>query len=307
MEIDSKYIKVAPGIRSALESGLPVVALESTIISHGMPYPENVQTALKVEQAVRENGAAPATIAIIEGVIKIGLSPEEIDYIGKKGPAAAKVSRRDIPAVIAMKGDGASTVAATMIIAAMADIKVFATGGIGGVHRGAETTMDISADLEELARTPVVVVCSGAKSILDIGLTLEYLETKGVPVVGYKTKEFPAFYTRQSGYEANCRMDAPKEIAEAWKIKQELGIGGGMLVANPIPEEYSMDRGYISDTIENAVSAAKRQGVKGKDVTPFLLNEIKNITDGVSLKANIELVLSNSRLAAQIAAELCRR
>lgn len=307
MAIDSKYLKLASEIREALNNKEPVVALESTIISHGMPYPENAETALKVEQAVRENGACPATIAIIGGAVKIGLSPEEIDHIGKKGPAAAKVSRRDIAAVIAKGGDGATTVAATMIFAAMAGINIFATGGIGGVHRGAEATMDISADLEELANTPVMVVCSGAKSILDIGLTLEYLETKGVPIVGFRTKEFPAFYTRRSGFEAGCSMDTPKEIAGAWRIKQELGIGGGMLVANPIPEEYSMDYGYISEVIGNAVSAAVRQGVKGKDVTPFLLNEIKNVTGGGSLKANIELVLGNARLAARIAAEMCKK
>lgn len=307
METGSKYLNISPEVKNALNRKEPVVALESTIISHGMPYPENVQTALKVEQAVRENGACPATIAIIGGVINIGLSPDEIDYIGKKGTAVAKVSRRDIAEVVAGKCDGASTVAATMIFAAMAGISVFATGGIGGVHRGAETTMDISADLEELATTPVMVVCSGAKSILDIGLTLEYLETKGVPVVGFNTNEFPAFYTRQSGYKADCRMDTPKDIAEAWSIKQELGLGGGMLVANPIPEEYSMDYGYISGAIENALSAARRKGIKGKEVTPFLLSEIKNVTGGSSLMANIELVLSNARLAARIAAQMRKR
>lgn len=300
----NKYMNIAPKVRKALDNEEPVVALESTIISHGMPYPENVQTALKVEQAVRDNGACPATLAIIGGVIKIGLTPEEIDYIGRKGPEAAKVSRRDIAGVIARSGDGATTVAATMIFAAMAGIRIFATGGIGGVHRGAETTMDISADLEELAVTPVLVVCSGAKSILDLGLTLEYLETKGVPVVGYQTKELPAFYTRQSGFEVDCSMDTPKEIADTWRIKLELGIGGGMLVANPIPEEYSMDNDYISNAIENALSSAQRKGIKGKDVTPYLLSEIKNITEGSSLKSNIQLVLNNARLAAQIATKM---
>ncbi len=301
---ENKYIDISPGVRAALEKGEPVVALESTIISHGMPYPENVQTALKVEAAVRENGACPATLAIIKGRIKVGLSPDEIDYIGRKGLSVTKASRRDIAEIIAKRGDGATTVAATMIIAAMAGISVFATGGIGGVHRGAQTTMDISADLEELAKTPVLVVCSGAKSILDLGLTLEYLETKGVPVVGYKTSELPAFYTRSSGFEVDCRMDTAKEIADAWNVKLELGMGGGMLVANPIPEEYSMDYDYITKAVEDAVACAKRQGVKGKAVTPFLLGEIKDITGGSSLAANIELVLNNARLAARIACEM---
>lgn len=301
---ENRHIEISPEVRTALEEGTPVVALESTIISHGMPYPENVQTALNVEAAVRESGACPATLAIIKGRIKVGLSPDEIDYIGRKGLAVTKASRRDIPVIIASGGDGATTVAATMIIAAMAGISVFATGGIGGVHRGAQTTMDISADLEELSKTPVLVVCSGAKSILDLGLTLEYLETKGVPVVGYKTKELPAFYTRKSGFEVDCRMDTPHEIAQAWSVKLDLGMGGGMLVVNPIPEEYSMDYDYITKAVEDAVTHAKQKGVKGKAVTPFLLSEIKDITGGSSLAANIELVLSNARLAAQIACKM---
>jgi pseudouridylate synthase len=280
------------------------VALESTIISHGMPYPQNVETAIRVENAVRENGAVPATFAIIKGKIKAGLTREELDYIGKNGTTVSKVSRRDIAAVVAGGKDGASTVAATMIFAAMAGIKVFATGGIGGVHRGAEKTMDISADLEELSVTPVMVVCSGAKSILDLGLTLEYLETKGVPVIGYSTKELPAFYTRESGFEIDCRVDTPKEIADIWRVKTELGISGGMLVVNPIPAEYSMDNSYITKSIGSAVERAKEKGIRGKDVTPFLLEEIKNITGGNSLKANIELVLNNARLASRIACEM---
>lgn len=298
------YIEYAPEVRDALGSGKPVVALESTIISHGMPYPDNVETALKVETQVRKNGACPATLAIIKGKIRIGLSTKEIDYIGKKGTKVTKVSRRDIAPVLAKGCDGASTVAATMIMAAMAGIRVFATGGIGGVHRGAQTTMDISADLEELAVSPVLVVCSGAKSILDLGLTMEYLETKGVPVIGYGTKELPAFYTAKSGFEVDYRMDTPKEIAKAWSIKLGLGIGGGMLVANPIPQEYSMDSDYIAKVVDEAVELAARKGIKGKDITPFLLNEIKNKTGGDSLASNIELVLSNARLAASIAREM---
>jgi pseudouridine-5'-phosphate glycosidase len=272
-----------------------------------MPYPQNVETALKVEAVVRENGACPATLAIIKGKIKIGLSHDEIDYIGKKGTAVTKASRRDIAPIISRGGDGATTVAATMIMASIAGINVFATGGIGGVHRGAQTTMDISADLEELAASPVLVVCSGAKSILDLGLTLEYLETKGVPVVGYGTKELPAFYTRTSGFEVDYRMDKPGEIADAWRVKQGLGIGGGMLVVNPIPEEYSMDCDYITKAVEHAVAIAGEKGIKGKEITPFLLNEIKDITGGSSLAANIELVLNNARLAAQIACEMYKR
>ncbi len=304
-DIYSDYMEYASEVRGALNGGEPVVALESTIISHGMPYPENVDTALKVEAAVRENGAVPATLAIINGKIKIGLTEDEIDYIGKKGAAVTKVSRRDLAPVIARAGDGASTVAATMIMAQMAGISVFATGGIGGVHRGAEKTMDISADLEELAKSSVLVVCSGAKSILDIGLTLEYLETKGVAVVGFGTDEMPAFYTKSSGFKVDYRMDTPEEIARAWSVKRKLGIDGGMLVANPVPEEYSMNPCFIKKAIEDALLLAEKQGIKGKEITPFLLGEIKKITGGSSLASNIELVLANARLAARIARGLC--
>lgn len=299
-----EYLVVSPEVKKALEENRPVVALESTIISHGMPYPKNVETALKVEEIVRENGAIPATIAIIKGKLTVGITPEEIDYLGKKGLEVTKASRRDIPVLVARGEDGATTVAATMIIANLAGVKLFATGGIGGVHRGAETTMDISADLEELSNTNVSVICAGAKSILDLGLTLEYLETKGVPVIGYQTDELPAFYTRESGFKVNYKMDTPLEIAQALKAKDELGLKGAMLIANPIPEEYSMDKDLINGVIEDAVEEANRLGVKGKDITPFLLDKIQKITEGKSLEANIQLVYNNVRLGAQIAKEL---
>jgi len=296
------YLDLSPEVGTALKAGKPVVALESTIISHGMPYPQNVETALRVEQAIREGGAIPATIAIIGGRLKAGLTAEEIEYLGKKGTAVTKASRRDLPVLVARGQDGATTVTTTMIIAAMADIKVFATGGIGGVHRGAETTMDISADLEELARTPVMVICAGAKSILDLGLTLEYLETKGVPVIGYGTEELPAFYTRKSGFKVDYRVDSPAELASIFKAKQEMGLGGGMLVTNPIPEEYSMDPDRINKAIDEAVNEANRLGIHGKETTPFLLAKIKDITGGDSLASNIQLVLNNARLAAKTVA-----
>ena len=297
----NKYLDISPEVQAALAANKPVVALESTIISHGMPYPQNVQTALKVEQTIRENGATPATIAIIGGRLKAGLSPEEIEHLGKEGRNVAKASRRDLPILVAQKKDGATTVTTTMIIAAMAGIKVFATGGIGGVHRGAQTTMDISADLEELANTPVMVICAGAKSILDLGLTLEYLETKGVPVIGYGTEELPAFYTRRSGFRTDYRLDTPEQLAEAFRAKLDMGLKGGMLVTNPIPEEYSMDPTVINKAIEEALSEADAKGVKGKEVTPFLLARIKDITGGDSLASNIQLVLNNARLAAATA------
>lgn len=299
-------LKISEEVRNALEQGKPVVALESTIISHGMPYPDNVKTALTVEKTVRENGAVPATIAIIKGVPTVGLSEEEIEHLGKEGTKVVKVSRRDIPVVIAKKLDGATTVASTMIFAEMAGIKVFATGGIGGVHRGATETMDISADLEELHQTNVTVVCAGAKSILDLGLTLEYLETKGVPVLGYKTEELPAFFTRKSGFKVDYRMDSPEEIAAAVKAKDALGLSGGMLVANPVPEEYSMDPDKIEAVISEAVEEAKALGITGKNVTPFLLEKIRNVTGGDSLFTNVKLVLNNAALAAKIAAELIK-
>ena len=300
----NKYLDISPEVRQALAEGKPVVALESTIISHGMPYPQNVETALNVERIVRENGAVPATIAIIGGKLKAGLSPEEIEYLGKKGYAVTKASRRDLPVLVARGEDGATTVATTMIIAAMAGINVFATGGIGGVHRGAETTMDISADLEELAQTPVLVVCAGAKSILDLGLTLEYLETKGVPVIGYGTEELPAFYTRTSGFGVDYRLDTPGEVAAAFAAKLDMGLKGGMLVTNPIPEQYSMDPAVINKAIDEAVAEANAKGIKDKQTTPFLLAKIKDITGGDSLASNIRLVYNNAALAAQVAAKL---
>ena len=301
----NKYLDVAPEVAEALAAGKPVVALESTIISHGMPYPQNVETALKVEEIIRENGAVPATIAIIGGRLKAGLSKDEIEYLGKKGLAVTKASRRDLPVLLARGEDGATTVTTTMIIAHMAGISVFATGGIGGVHRGAETTMDISADLEELAQTPVMVVCAGAKSILDLGLTLEYLETHGVPVIGYGTKKLPAFYTRESDFSVDYQLDSPAQLAAAFHAQRELGLKAGMLVTNPIPEEYSMDPAVINAAIEKAVADAKAQGIHGKETTPFLLAAIKDITGGNSLDANIQLVFNNARLAAKTAAELC--
>ena len=303
----NRYLDIAPEVKKALDEGRPVVALESTIISHGMPYPQNVETALNVEKIIRDHGAVPATIAIIKGRLKAGLSAEEIDYLGKTGAGVAKASRRDLAVLVSKGMDGATTVTTTMMIAAMAGIEVFATGGIGGVHRGAETTMDISADLEELAETPVMVVCAGAKSILDLGLTLEYLETKGVTVLGYQTEELPAFYTRKSGFKVDYRMDTPEEIAAAFSAKEDLGLRGGMLVTNPIPEQYAMDHDYISRTIEDACAEAAQKGVKGKELTPFLLDRIQQITAGKSLEANIELVYNNARLASRIAVELCKK
>lgn len=300
----NKYLDISPEVQQALADGKPVVALESTIISHGMPYPKNVETAMLVEKTIRENGAVPATIAIIGGRLKAGLSPEEIEYLGKSGRKVAKVSRRDLAAIVASGADGATTVTTTMIIAHMAGIKVFATGGIGGVHRGAETTMDISADLEELAHTPVMVVCAGAKAILDLGLTLEYLETHGVPVIGYQTEELPAFYTRKSGFGVDYRLDTPAEVASAFHVKRELGLEGGMLVTNPIPEKYSMDHEVINAAIDKAVAEANEQGVHGKAVTPFLLARVKELTGGDSLESNIQLVYNNAALAADTAVEL---
>ena len=298
------YLDVAPEVAAAVAAGKPVVALESTIISHGMPYPQNVETALKVEQIIRDNGAVPATIAILGGRLKAGLTAEEIEYLGKKGQDVTKASRRDLAVLVSRKADGATTVTTTMMIAHMAGIQVFATGGIGGVHRGAETTMDISADLEELASTPVMVVCAGAKSILDLGLTLEYLETHGVPVLGYGTKELPAFYTRKSGFEVDYRVDTPAELAAAFRASLDLGLRGGMLVTNPIPEEFAMDHEVINRAIDEAVAQANAQGIHGKATTPFLLAKIKEITGGSSLDSNIQLVFNNARLAARTACAL---
>ena len=302
----NKYLDISPEVQKALAEGKPVVALESTIISHGMPYPKNVETAMLVEKTIRDNGAVPATIAIIGGRLKAGLSPEEIEYLGKSGRKVAKVSRRDLAAIVARGADGATTVTTTMIIAHMAGIKVFATGGIGGVHRGAETTMDISADLEELASTPVMVVCAGAKSILDLGLTLEYLETKGVPVIGYGTDELPAFYTRRSGFGVDYRVDTPAQLAAMFKAQQELGMKGGMLITNPIPEQYAMDKEVIDAAIDQAVKESKEQGIHGKETTPFLLARVVELTGGDSLESNIQLVLNNAIVASKTAAELCK-
>ncbi len=300
------YLDIKPEVARALAEGKPVVALESTIISHGMPWPQNAETAFAVEDVIRAHGAVPATVAVIGGRLKAGLEKDEIEYLAKKGQAVTKASRRDLPVLCARGEDGATTVAATMIVAALAGIRVFATGGIGGVHRGAETTMDISADLEELARTPVLVVCAGAKSILDLGLTLEYLETKGVAVCGYQTDELPAFYTRTSGFGVDFRADTPAELAAAFHAQQGLGYPGGMLCTNPIPEAYSMEPAVINAAIDQAVAESVAQGIKGKKVTPFLLARVKELTGGDSLESNIQLVLSNAALAADTAAELCR-
>ena len=302
----NRYLDIAPEVQEALANGKPVVALESTIISHGMPYPQNVETALNVEKIIRENGAVPATIAVIGGRLKAGLSRDEIEYLGKTGRGVAKASRRDLPALVARGADGATTVTTTMIIAHMAGIKIFATGGIGGVHRGAEVTMDISADLEELAQTPVMVVCAGAKSILDLGLTLEYLETHGVPVIGYGTDELPAFYTRKSGFGVDYRVDSPAELAAMFRAQRDLGYKGGMLVTNPIPEEYSMDKAVIDKAIDEALAQAKAQGIHGKETTPFLLAKVVELTGGDSLDSNIQLVLNNARVAAKTACELAK-
>ena len=296
------YLDIREDVAKALGENRPVVALESTIISHGMPYPQNVETALQVEEVIRKEGAVPATIAVIGGRMKAGLTKDEIEYFGKKGTAIAKASRRDLSTLIARGEDGATTVTTTMIIAHLAGIKVFATGGIGGVHRGAETSFAISADLEELAATPVCVVCAGAKAILDLKLTLEYLETHGVPVIGYGTEELPAFYSRKSGLSVDYRMDTPEEIAKALRIQHDIGMKGGMLVTNPIPEEYAMDGDEINQAIEQALAEAKEKGIHGKETTPFLLARIKDITGGDSLASNIRLVFNNARLAARIAA-----
>lgn len=298
------FIEYSKEVLVAIEKGLPIVALESTIISHGMPYPQNVETASACEDIVRKGGAVPATIAILNGKLKVGLSTEELDYLGKTALGIQKTSRRDIAYNIANKIDGATTVSATMYIASLANIGVFATGGIGGVHRNAETTMDISADLEELAETNVMVVSAGAKSILDIGLTLEYLETKGVEVVGYQTKTLPAFYTRDSDFEVNFKIDTPFDIANLFYTKQQLNLRGGMLIANPIPVEYSMDKDMIDKAINEAVVEMKNLGIKGKETTPYLLGKIVEITKGSSLKSNIQLVFNNCRLATLISIEL---
>ncbi len=297
------YLSYSQEVLEAKEKGLPIVALESTIISHGMPYPQNVQTAREVEAIIRENGAVPATIALIDGKIKIGLSDEELEMFGN-AQGVAKASRRDLGYLLATKKLGATTVAATMICAELAGIELFVTGGIGGVHRGAETTMDISADLEELAMTNVAVVCAGAKSILDIGLTLEYLETKGVPVIGYGTDMLPAFYTRESEFNVNFRADSPEEVANMMRAKWDLGLRGGAVIANPIPQEDAMEASFINDIIEKALAEAEEKGIAGKEVTPFMLGKVKELTAGKSLEANIALVKNNARIGAAIAVAL---
>lgn len=294
-------VQLSSEVAEALRVGKPVVALESTIISHGMPYPQNFEMAQKVEDEVRKHGAVPATIALLGGVLRAGLSREEIESFAKKGPQITKVSRRDIPVIVAQKKDGATTVASTMIIAELAGISIFATGGIGGVHRGAETTMDISADLEELGQTNVAVICAGAKSILDIGLTLEYLETKGVPVLGYQTAELPAFYTRESGFKVDARVESAHEMAQILRAKWGLGLRGGVVIANPVPAAYSLDFKQMEKVINDALAEMNAKGIKGKDSTPFLLGKVKELTAGKSLETNIQLVLNNARVAAEIA------
>lgn len=300
-----RYMDIKSEVKEALSEKKPVVALESTIISHGMPYPQNVETAKRVEEIIRENGAVPATIGIIKGKIKVGLNDEEIEYLAKS-KEVSKVSRRDIPFVVAEELNGATTVAATMIVASLAGIKVFVTGGIGGVHRGAEETFDISADLMELAKTNVAVVCAGAKAILDIGLTLEYLETHGVPVLGYKTEEFPAFYTRKSGFGVDYKVDSEVTLAKAIKTKWDLGINGGLVIGNPIPEAYEMDDDIIKKAIKDALNEAEEKGIKGKETTPFLLSKVKMLTEGKSLKSNIELVYNNAKVGSALAVELAK-
>lgn len=294
------YLDIKEEVKHALEQNLPVIALESTIISHGMPYPQNVEMAKKCEEIIRENGAIPATIAIINGRIKIGLTDEDLNLLATS-KNVAKVSRRDLAKVISTKQIGATTVASTMICASMAGIKFFVTGGIGGVHRGYEETLDVSADLDELGRTNVNVICAGAKSILDLPRTLEYLETKGVPVVGYQTDYLPQFFTRESEYKLNLRLDTPVEIAEMIKTKDELELSGGVLITNPIPEESSMDKKYIDSLIDKAINEANEKHIIGKDVTPFLLAKIVEESGGKSLEANIALVYNNAKVGAQIA------
>jgi pseudouridylate synthase len=295
------YLEISPEVAEALDQKRPVVAMESTIIAHGMPYPENVETAIRCESIAREQGAVPATIAIIGGKFKVGLTPGEIEMLGQEGQKIPKTSRRDIAFILASKDHGATTVASTMIAARLAGIPIFSTGGIGGVHRGAAETMDISADLQELARTNVAVVCAGAKAVLNLELTLEYLETHGVPVVGFQTEEFPAFYTRRSGLFLDYHLDTPEALALALRVKWDTGIQGGVVIANPIPKPFAMDKDSVEQAIEQAIHDADAQGIKGKSVTPFLLSRIEQLTGGVSLQANRALAYNNVELAAKIA------
>jgi len=298
-----KLLEINSEVKKALLNNSPIVALESTIISHGMPYPQNIETAQNVEQIVRDNGAIPATIALLNGKIKVGLNESEIDYLAKSGNKIVKASRRDLPYLLSQKIDGATTVASTMIAANLAGIRVFATGGIGGVHRGASESFDISADLQELANTNVAVVCAGIKAILDLGLTLEYLETFGIPVLGYQTDELPAFYTQKSGFKVNYKMETATEIAKLLKTKWELDLKGGVIITNPVPKDKELDFKLMNNAIDKALIEEKKSGIKGKDSTPFLLGKVKEFTDGLSLNANIELVYNNAKLAAQIANE----
>ena len=297
-------MRINPEVKKALEENVPVVALESTIISHGMPYPQNVKTAMEVERIVRENGAIPATIGIIDGVGVVGMNPEEIEEFGKR-QGILKASRRDLPVIMARKYWGACTVATTMIFAAKAGIEVFVTGGIGGVHREAQETFDISADLQELAHTNVTVICAGAKAILDLKLTLEYLETFGVPVLGYKSEELGAFYTTHSGLKLDYAMDSPEDIARTIKAKRDFALQGGILISNPIPEEYALDPEVMNKNIDEALKEAKAQGIHGKETTPYLLKKIVELTGGKSLEANIHLVYNNAKVGAQIAEAYC--
>jgi len=297
------YLRIATEVMMALDAGVPVVAFESTIISHGFPYPANVECALECERVCREAGAVPATIAVLGGEPCVGLTREQIEYLATAS-GIAKVSRRDLGVVVARGADGATTVAGTMVLAAMAGIRVFATGGIGGVHRGAERTFDVSADLLELARTPVAVVCAGAKSVLDLGLTLEVLETHGVPVIGYRTDEFPAFYSRTSGLGVDVRCETPEQIAEILRAREMLGLGGGAVIANPIPPEHEIDRATLDGWTARALGEAEEAGVRGKDVTPFLLARLHALSGGATEEANKQLVWSNAALAARIAAAL---
>ncbi len=303
----SPFLDLSAEVQLALVQGQPVVALESTIIAHGMPYPQNVQTALQVEAEVRQQGAVPATVAVLGGRLKAGLSATEIEMLGQRGPAVRKLSRRDLAFCVASGGWGATTVAATMLVAALAGIRVFATGGIGGVHRGAAESFDVSADLQELAQTPVAVVCAGVKSILDLRLTLEYLETHGVAVVGYRTATLPAFYTRDSAFAVDYQLDSAADIARVLQVQSALGLRAGMVVANPIPLEHAMPAARMEQAIAQALQEASAQGVLGKQITPFLLARVSALTGGESLAANIQLVLNNARLAAQIARELPMR
>lgn len=297
----NRYLEISPEVIDAIEVGKPIVALESTLICHGLPYPENVDVAHGIESVIRGEKVIPATVALLKGKIKIGLTESQIQYLGKNGSQIAKASRRDIPHILSRGMDGATTVASTMFLSYLANIRIFSTGGIGGVHREGEKTFDISADLQELAKTDVAVVCSGAKSILDIGLTREYLETMGVPVYGYKTQELPGFYTTTSGYYVDCKMDSVEEIAQALKLKWQVGLSGGVIIANPVPEKFALKREDVENVIESAISEMKKSGVTGKACTPFLLKQIHKLTSDQSLKSNIELILNNARLSSKLA------